>query len=200
MEVLLNEVGREGRKAVLIPSQELRRAPCGVGERGVYLPQNGHDFVTDKVAAIVVAEVGAVLDVLNAVFGEVLLYLRTAHAQQRTDDVLPPRGNAAQAERTAAAGEVEDKRLGVIVGIMRRGDKPAAALFRGALQKLIAQPPCRILGPKSVHQSIARHVPVTDDAFYPTLRAPVFHKARVSQRFLAADAVFIVRSDNVRAA
>ena len=104
MEVLLNEVGREGRKAVLIPSQELRRAPCGVGERGVYLPQNGHDFVTDKVAAIVVAEVGAVLDVLNAVFGEVLLYLRTAHAQQRTDDVLPPRGNAAQAERTAAAG------------------------------------------------------------------------------------------------
>ena len=83
---------------------------------------------------------------------------------------------------------------------MRRGDKPAAALFRGALQKLIAQPPCRILGPKSVHQSIARHVPVTDDAFYPTLRAPVFHKARVSQRFLAADAVFIVRSDNVRAA
>ena len=78
-EVLLNEVGREGRKAVLIPSQELRRAPCGVGERGVYLPQNGYDFVTDKVAAIVVAEVGAVLDVLNAVFGEVLLYLRTAH-------------------------------------------------------------------------------------------------------------------------
>ena len=41
--------------------------------------------------------------------------------------------------------------------------------------------------------------PVTDGVFYPTLRAPVFHKARVSQRFLAADAVFIVRSDNVRA-
>ena len=200
MEVLLNEVGREGRKAVLIPSQELRRAPCGVGERGVYLPQNGHDFVTDKVAAIVVAEVGAVLDVLNAVFGEVLLYLRTAHAQQRTDDVLPPHGNAAQAERTAAAGEVEDERLGVIVGIVRRGDKPAAMFTCSALQELIAQPPCRFLGTESMRRDIARHVPVADDALYSMLRAPAFHKARVPHGFLAADAVFIVRSDNVRAA
>ena len=43
-------------------------------------------------------------------------------------------------------------------------------------------------------------VPVADDALYSMLRAPAFHKARVSQRFLAADAVLIVRGDNVRAA
>ena len=136
----------------------------------------------------------------NAVFGEVLLYLLAAHAQQRADDIIAPRGNAAQTERAAAAGEVEDERLGVIVGIVRRGDKPAAALLRGALQELIAQPPCRFFGAESVRQSIARHVPVTDDAFYPPLGAPVFDKARITQGFPAPDAVLIVRGDNVRAA
>ena len=144
------------------------------------------------------AEQQQLLDDLKAQQSE--LDGKVAEAQSYVSSLDQQVQDALEAERAAAAGEVEDKRLGVIVGIMRRGDKPAAALFRGALQKLIAQPPCRILGPKSVHQSIARHVPVTDDAFYPTLRAPVFHKARVSQRFLAADAVFIVRSDNVRAA
>ena len=78
--------------------------------------------------------------------------------QQRPDDAPVDRRNAAQAAQAAAPEQVQQDRLGVVPGVVRRGDAVAVQ----SQQKRIAQTPRRQLGGFMRSRGLCGHVSPAD--------------------------------------
>ena len=146
-------------------------------------------MVTDEVAAVIVAAVGAVLDMGDAVFGEVGFYLPPRHAEERTDYLAAHGRDAAQSCVAGSAREVEEHRLGVVARVVRGGDPVTAESFCRAAQKIIAKLARGLLGAHAVFGGIGIHIPVLHGKLYAAFAAEILDEAAVAQRFLPAQAV-----------
>ena len=192
-----NIVPRHTAQAVIILRGKLRGTTCGLREAGVYLFERGDDAVADEVARIVVRLICAVLHMGDCVFGKILLDLLSCHAEQRADDVVPPCGDAAQTGCSAAAGQIENKGLGVVIGIVGGGDEPAIQLLRCGKQERISKLPRGLFDADRLFGGIGRYVPMTDPAGDAVFRTVVFNKPSVPQGFLAADAMLEMSGGHV---
>ncbi len=121
-------------------------------------------MVPDAVAGVSVRCVRAVVHVRNAVCRQIRLRFRARCVQHRAQQLAALRRDTGQAAQTAAAREVEQQRLGVVVRRVRRCDPVIAVRSRAVGQKRIAQLPRSALRAHSAHgrnvtaPGVKRHV------------------------------------------
>ena len=84
-------------------------------------------------------QVLAVIDGENAVFGKPRLDLGARHIQHRAQKSVAHRRDAAESAQACAARELQQERLSVVVGGMRRRDPPAAGALGAGTQKRITR-------------------------------------------------------------
>ena len=180
-------------KEVLVAPQLRGGTRGGGGKGGIELVQHGHDRAADAVAADRLVRIRAVLDVGRAGLVQKLFDLRAREPQQRPDDLPAPRRDAAEPRGGRAAREIQEHRLGVVVGVVGGRNKVIALLPGDTLEKSIAQLARRLLEPQTVFGGIARHVGMLREAGDAVRGAVVGDKGAVAQTLPAADAVLEVR-------
>ena len=154
-------------------------------------------MVPHTVAGVGVGRVRAVLHVRDGMRGQVRLRLRARRVQHRAQEVSAPRRDAGQAAQAAAAREVEQQRLGIVVRRVRRRDPVITVLVRAAGQKRIAQLPRGGLGAHAAHRCNVTAPGVKRHAQFLALRT---HERLVAVALRAAQAVVEVRTADGKAA
>ena len=195
-----------------LPSQKIRSQPtekrlvlaqerCRVGrvlhEGGIHALKRRHGMVPDAVAGIGIGRVRAVLHVRDGMGGQVGLRLRARRVQHRAQELAALRRDAGQAAQAAAAREVEQQRLGVVIRRVRRGDPVVAVRLRALRQERIAQ---LARGGLSAHAAHGRNIAapgIKRHAQFLTLRA---HERLVAVALRAAQPVVEVRTADGKAA
>ena len=89
----------------------------------------------------------------NAAFREPRLDLGACDIQHRAQEVFPHRRDAAESPQARAARKLQQERLGVVIGGVRRCDPLAALLLGAGAQKRI--PRLTRLGFTALHRSPA---------------------------------------------
>ena len=128
---VLEPLRRQRVQILALHAQRLRRLRDVRRGGAVERREPRHDLMADVVAGIGVVEVHHVQPMPEAVGLGIRLDLRAAHAQKWADVDAPHRGDAAEAA-PCAADELKEQRLGVVVGVVRRGDAVRADLARRA--------------------------------------------------------------------
>lgn len=111
-------------------SQLGQHAGHGPGKVRVQFAKPRQNIVPNAVAGIVVGKIGAIGAVGLAQQGQVFLHLSAGHIQQRTDDVAPRAGDAAQPVQTGAPYQVHQHRFDGIIQSVGGGDAPPPLPFR----------------------------------------------------------------------
>ena len=154
-------------------------------------------MVPDAVAGVSVRCVRAVVHVRNAMRRQIRLRFRARRIQHRAQELAALRRDTGQAAQTAAACEVEQQRLGVVVRRVRRCDPVIAMCSRAVGQKRIAQLPRSALRAHAAH---GRNIAAPGVKWYAqmcTLRA---HERLVAVALRAAQAMVEVRTADREAA
>ena len=92
------------------------------GDAGIFPAQQGHHMMPQAVSQVGIGAVGAVLDMADVVFGEKFLHLRPGHIQHGPDEPVRLRRDATQTPQAGAPEQVQEHRLGVVVGGVGGGD------------------------------------------------------------------------------
>ena len=113
------------------------------------LPQHRHHAAPQGVpGGSVGVIIGRILHMGHAVGGGVGRQLRPGDAQEGAADVPPHLGDTRKARRPGSPDQVQQHRLGVVVGVVGGEDGIVAAVLRRLVQKFIPQPPGGLLGGK----------------------------------------------------
>lgn len=190
------ELRRKSGEAILVLTQELRRSAGGGEKIGVGSRQHREHPVPDAVAAEIVGGVAAVLHPGDAALREIGDDLLMCHAQQRTHKPSALRRDAAESLRPAPACEVEQHGLGIVGGVVRRGDDGAARAFGRLLEEAVAQFARGLLQPHAMLRRVSAHVPTPDDEFNARVAAEGGNKALIPLRLFPAQAVIVMRGDD----
>ena len=154
-------------------------------------------MVPDAVAGVSVRCVRAVFHMRDAMRRQIRLRFRARRVQHRAQELAALRRDTGQAAQTAAAREVKQQRLGVVIRRVRRCDPVIAVCSRAVGQKRIAQLPRSALRAHAAHgcnvaaPGIKRHIQPL------TLRA---HERLVAVALRAAQAMVEVRTADRKAA
>ena len=116
-------------------------------EGRVHTLERRHGMVPDAVAGVSVRCVRTVVHMRDAMRRQIRLRFRARRVQHRAQELAALRRDTGQAAQTAAAREVEQQRLGVVIRRVRRCDPVIAVCSRAVGQKthsaIAAQrPPC----------------------------------------------------------
>ena len=148
-------------------------------------------MVPDAVAGVSVGRIRAVVHVRDAMCRQIRLRFRARGVQHRAQEPAALRRDAGQTAQTAAAREVEQQRLGVVVRRVRRCDPVVTVHIRAARQKCIAQLPRGALRTHAAHGRNVAAAGVKRHAQMFTLRA---HKRLVPVALRAAQGMVEVRA------
>ena len=154
-------------------------------------------MVPDTVAGVSVRCVRAVFHMRDAMRRQIRLRFRARRVQHRAQELAALRRDTSQAAQAAAAREVEQQRLGVVVRRVRRCDPVIAVCSRAVGQKRIAQLPRSALRAHAAHGRNVAAPGVKRYAQMCTLRA---HERLVAVALRAAQAMVEVRTADREAA
>ena len=125
---------------------EPERRLCGLF---VNAAQHGQHAVPQTVSRVIIAEIGAVRDVILPVFAQERLDLAPLCEQERPDDRAAYRRNAGNTLRAAAAHQMEQHGLQIVVrGVRGRDLIP----LRRLLKQAVALAPCGLLDRLSLRE------------------------------------------------
>ena len=130
-------------------------------------------------------------------FADPALIVQVHQAEQLTQELAALRRDAGQAAQAAAAREVEQQRLGVVVRRVRRGDPVVAVRLRALRQERIAQLARGGLGAHAAHGRNIAAPGIKRHAQFLALRA---HERLVAVALRAAQPVVEVRTADGKAA
>ncbi len=143
--------------------------------------------MAQPVAQRLVASIGAVLPVGQAVGRQIGLHLRPGHGQHGPDDPVTPGCDAREALKPRAPDQVQKHRLHLVVGVVGRGD--AAGLGQ---EKIIPHPAGRFLHALPCLPGPGGHVAPAGRQFDAPGRTQPADKGLVLVGFGAPQAVVIV--------
>ena len=136
---------------------EPERRLCGLL---VNAAQHGQHAVPQAVSRVIIAEVGAVRDVILPVFAQERLNLAPLCEQERPDDRAAHRRNAGNTLRAAAAHQMEQHGLQIVVRIVRHRDFGSVRCERAAM----SQRPTFSGTPRSAHSARQNASSLSDSA------------------------------------
>ena len=151
----------------------------------------------NAVAGIVVGKIGAIGAVGLAQQGQVFLHLGAGHIQQRTDDVAPDAGDAAQPVQTGAPYQVHQHRFNGIIQGVGGGDAPPLPCRFG--KESITGVAAGFLHRKVVFQRQGGGINMADSIGQSQLPGQLPHKLLVPVGFSAAQPVVNVADDQLPA-
>ena len=188
----LHQLRRQGAQIFLILPQQLRGGQSRPGKLRVQLPEHRQHPVAQQVPVPLLQSVGGILHMGQAVLRQIPQDLLPGNGEQRPDDPVPHRGNAAEPPQSRAPAQVQQKGLGVVLRLVGGGDAAAAQASGGLPQERIAQLPGGFLQPHALCRGIGGNVSpalVQRDGEIP---AEGGGEIPVPVRLRATDAVVIV--------
>ena len=179
--------------------RQARKCAQGVG---VELLQARQDLVAQEVAAVapvIVARIAAEIQLMRGAISQQLRARKSKQGPAELDIGVIWQGreaaHARQAAAAAAANDAHEQGLCLVVGVVARGDQPAARLPRGPRQKVITRAPCRRLQPAAPFPGQRRHIGMARPEWQLPAPRQLSHEVKIALPGRAANAM-IERGDN----
>ena len=169
------------------------RTPNRLHHRRVDLLQQRNQLMTDAIAAKVEIVVACILTMGDVVHLRIGFDLLAAHRQEGANELAPHGCHAAKPLAAAAADELQQHGLRLILCLMSSGDALRTEGGCRLLQKGVTAVACRFFDAETMLLGIGGHIAVSRDAGDLPLGAKLLHKAGIGFRFLPSEAVVIMR-------
>ena len=99
--------------------------------------ENRHKMMANTIAKIIVAAVGAVIDIWDIIVSDIAVNVGARNIQQRANDIVGDSRNGDKRLNAAAAKEIDEKSLDAVIEMMSGSDIVDILFGSSASEKII---------------------------------------------------------------